>query len=490
MSDEQALKGYQEPRIRSVPPYASTSGDEAIELCEMAGLYLDPWQQLVLRDSLGENAEGRWSAFEVGLIVPRQNGKGALLEARELVGLFLLEEKLILHSAHEFKTAQEAFRRIRRLVEETPQLRKQVAPRGIKTSHGEEGIELKDGRRLRFVARSTGSGRGFTADLVILDEAYNLPAEAMAALLPTLSARPDPQIWYTSSAGMAESDWLRKIRKRGTEGTSKRLAYFEWSAQTEAKNYEQALEDREEWARANPALGIRIREEFIESELDAMAGEEFARERLGIWYDEEADVVIRAKDWKAIADAESQIGEDSGIVLGVDVSLNRSHGAISVAGVREDGTLHAELIEYREGTFWIVPRLLELIEDHDPRAVLMDPTGPAGGLLSSLAEEGVEAKKSKRGDDLLRLLASREAAQACGAFYDLVVNGEIRHRDQKPVNDAVAGAKQRPMSDAWVWNRKESRYDVAPLVSMTLAAQGFLLYGTPEEPRMPMMAWI
>lgn len=343
------------------------------------------------------------------------------------------------------------------------------------------------------MARSTGSGRGFTADLVILDEAYNLPAEAMAALLPTLSARPDPQIWYTSSAGMVESDWLRKIRRRGMEGASKRLAYFEWSAQTEAKNFEQALEDREEWARANPALGIRIREEFIESELDAMAGEEFARERLGIWYDEEADVVIRAKDWKAIADTGSRIAQESELVLGVDVSLNRSHAAISIAGLREgdeDGRIHVELVDYREGTLWVVPRLIELIDDLAPRAVLMDPTGPAGGLLGQLAEEGVEAKKSKKGDDLLRLLTSRESGQACGAFYDLVVNDKMRHFDQKPVNDAVAGAKQRPMSDAWVWNRKESRYDVAPLVSMTLASHGFVLYGTPEEPRTPMMAWI
>jgi hypothetical protein len=221
-----------------------------------------------------------------------------------------------------------------------------------------------------------------------------------------------------------------------------------------------------------------------------MAGEEFARERLGIWYDEDADVVIREKDWRAVADSASQIGEDSGLVFGVDVSLNRSHGAIAVAGAREDGLIHTELVDYREGTFWIVPRLLELIEEYSPRAVLMDPTGPAGGLLSSLAEEGVEAKKSKKGDDLLRLLASREAGQACGAFYDLVVNGELRHLDQKPVNDAVAGAKQKPMSDAWVWNRKESRYDTAPLVATTLAAQGFVLYGVPEEPRTPMMAWI
>ena len=85
--------------------------------------------------------------------MPRQNGKGAILEAIELAGLFLFGEQLILHSAHEFKTAQEAFRRVLQLVENTDHLRKRVAR--VRTSHGEEGIELTTGARLRFVARST-----------------------------------------------------------------------------------------------------------------------------------------------------------------------------------------------------------------------------------------------------------------------------------------------------------------------------------------------
>jgi hypothetical protein len=46
------------------------------------------------------------------VIVSRQNGKGAILEARELAGLFQFGEELILHSAHEYRTAMEAFRRI------------------------------------------------------------------------------------------------------------------------------------------------------------------------------------------------------------------------------------------------------------------------------------------------------------------------------------------------------------------------------------------
>jgi hypothetical protein len=106
--------------------------------------------------------------------------QGRILEARELAGLFLFGEQLILHSAHEFKTAQEAFRRVLGLIQNTPDLDKLVSR--VRTSHGEEGVELRNGARLRFVARSTGSGRGFSGDVVILDEAYNLgPGDGCAA---------------------------------------------------------------------------------------------------------------------------------------------------------------------------------------------------------------------------------------------------------------------------------------------------------------------
>ena len=89
------LLGNQRPRVSSIPEYSSSTGDEAIELAAMAGLVLDDWQQWILRHSLGETSDGKWAAREVGLMVSRQNGKGALLEARELAGLFILEEELI-----------------------------------------------------------------------------------------------------------------------------------------------------------------------------------------------------------------------------------------------------------------------------------------------------------------------------------------------------------------------------------------------------------
>jgi phage terminase large subunit-like protein len=88
----------------------------------MAGLDLDPWQQFALHGALGERPDGKWAAFEVGIEVPRQNGKGGILEAFGLAGLFLLGEQLIIHSAHEFATAEEALERMAQILEASPDL--------------------------------------------------------------------------------------------------------------------------------------------------------------------------------------------------------------------------------------------------------------------------------------------------------------------------------------------------------------------------------
>ena len=60
--------------------------------------------------------DGRWAAFQVCLLCPRQNGKGSILEARELAGLFLFGERHMTHSAHEAKTAKDHFERMERLL--------------------------------------------------------------------------------------------------------------------------------------------------------------------------------------------------------------------------------------------------------------------------------------------------------------------------------------------------------------------------------------
>ena len=149
------------PSWRSVPATASTSGEEAVELAASAGLFLDPWQIDAVFDLLGEDASGRWAATSGGLICPRQNGKGSIIEALELAWMFLCDVDLIFHSAHLFATASDAYARLKLLIQNTSDLHRQV--RSYSESHGQEGITLRNGKRIRFVTRSKSGGRGFPA---------------------------------------------------------------------------------------------------------------------------------------------------------------------------------------------------------------------------------------------------------------------------------------------------------------------------------------
>jgi hypothetical protein len=204
------------PRFCHVPLYTSSLGRDAVDLAAYAGLDLDPHQQYVLEGSMGRTDADRWAALEVAVIEPRQNGKGGILEGRQLAGLYLVKtDQLQTHTAHRFDTCLDHFRRVRSLIEGNDDLLAKVKRNGIKDSNGKESVELKDGSRLLFKARSKGSGRGFSGDVVYLDEAYLL--HGLGDMMPSLSAREDPQIWYSSSAPLpkVESDLLRAIIRRG-----------------------------------------------------------------------------------------------------------------------------------------------------------------------------------------------------------------------------------------------------------------------------------
>lgn len=291
------LLGDQRPRLESFPLADDWSqGEDAIELARQAGLVLDDWQRYVLRQALAMRGK-KWVAFEVCLILARQNGKGAVLEALELAALFLFDDvQLILHSAHKFDTAADAFRRILGLIEANPDFACEV--KKVIRSHGSESIELKNGKRLRFIARSSGAGRGFAADLVILDEAYDISEDSMASMLPTLSTRPNPQVWYTSTAGDQDSVQLGRVRDRGLRGGDQSLAFFEWSV--DPVSYDPM--DPVCWAQANPGLEIRITQDYIALEQAALNPEAFARERLSVGdypVDGGAWETIRAEAWAA-----------------------------------------------------------------------------------------------------------------------------------------------------------------------------------------------
>lgn len=464
-------KGSQLPRIEHFPLFHTSAADDAVDLAAVAGLDLDPWQVHVLRGSLGERRDGRWSAFRTCLVVPRQNGKNAILEARELAGLLLFGEKKIVHTAHEFKTAYnsmiELMNRLRACelmdyVKGGAGVSSDVDIRdvdGFKTGN-QPSITMKNGHVLQFAARSSGSGRGFTGDLVVLDEAYALKSSEMAALLPTMSAKSiagNPQVWFTSSAGMPESDLLAGLREQGMDGTAERLAYYEWSADDDSDPL-----DKDSWYQANPALGYRISEEYVQDEYDtfiaAGALEEFNRERRGIWAKLGGESVFPDGLWAGLADSASVPSDD--LFVTVDVSPSRDGATIAVVSVRADGVVHVEPVKSEAGTDWIGDDLRTMQQKWKPRAVL----AVAGSATESLVPDW------KRLGVKVRLLKFPQYKQACGVFFDLVTQRKLAHTGDPLLSAAVDGAKQQWASDrsSWYWSRRNSDADITSLVAVTI----------------------
>ena len=453
------LLGVQAPRFSFAPESFSNAAVEVIDLMSQVGMPLDEWQGNACEIMLGERRDGSWAAFEFGLIVARQNGKGGVLEARELGGLFLFGEKHIIHSAHEEGTAAEAFLRMKNLIDGTEWLAKRVHK--MVGSPGKQLIELRSGQRLSYKTRTASGGRGFSAPTVILDEAQNLTSRQIAALMPVVSAQPNAQLIYAGTV-MAGARTFRGIVDRGRGKIGDRLAYAEWSSPDDA-----ASDDEQALAQANPAMGIRIPLEYIRAERESLiaagAEPEFRMERMSIWPAVDAlGSVIPVADWAKAQDLTAGMSTGAEVALGVAISPARDWASVGIAGHRGDGTTYVELVKHAIGTDWLIPYLSGLVSRVNPSAVCVDQQGPAGTLLPALGAAGLTVRVSDT--------AAYKAA--CGGFVDAVKSGRIIHRGQQPLTDAAHGVKERTVGDAWVYARRDSGVLVSPLEAVTLAVWG------------------
>lgn len=479
-----------------MPLFHTSAADDAIDLAALAGLELFPWQQHVLRGALGERVDGRWSAFRTCLVVPRQNGKNALLEARELAGIFLFGEEQITHTAHQFKTAKNSMLALMRRMKKVPDLMERVigyeGPEqsireidGFKTGN-EPGIYLKTNprgvdARIQYFARSKDSGRGFTGDVVVLDEAYALKAAEMGAMLPTMRAKSidgNPQLWITSSAPMVDSDYLMSLRRQGIEGSSDRLAYYEWSVDWESPRPLGAdpIElDVDGWYVANPSLGYLVSEEHMRDEAEDLlkteeGAEEFRRELLGIPSRIGGSSDIPMDAWRARRLPERPQGEKIRLerpCLGVDVRPDGSGAAISITGWH-DGRLVTQVLRHRDELGWVADEVRQLVLSSIASGAGKIPVLAIGNSAASQLES-----EFRRVRIAPRWISTGQYAAACAAFKTLVVEGGIAHDGQPELDDAVAALRRQDKGKgAFIWSKATPVDDICPAVACTVSTAG------------------
>lgn len=491
------LVGRQEPRLLRIPERAGSLADEALDISYLAGVRCDPWQEIELDAIFSVDAFGRWVCTEYGKLVARQNGKGNIILPFELAHLFLWpkpdgEPKTIVHTAHEVKTAKEAFRRLKRVITSSPVLMGELlgGERGIKDNNNERGFELANGNRLLFIARSKNSGVGFSVDVLVVDEAQQTPMAAMDALLPTMSAMDNTQVLFTGTVPdeLNDAEYWEGVRDRGRSGTDPRTGWSEHNPEgSDDPDTADKIDvyDVENWKASNPGLGYRagLNRVTIEDEISRLTPDAVRRLRFSVWPNRRPVATAKLSDldldvWNRHAREDAGVAGD-GVVLSLALGRGGGYGTIGAAVRFDTDHIAVEHIWTQAGTRWIAPMLKELKGKHGNALVVLDSKN-AAAVISAL--DNAKVKYLAMNLD--------EIAAAHTLFIEHVNAGLVPHRPQGEVTKSLELATTRNIGRAGLtWEQSDPTKPVSMAQAVTWALWGVLkseatpLKRTPPPPK-------
>lgn len=436
--------------------------------CRDMGVPIDRWQDGIGRLALAKRADGKYACTIGGVVlsIPRQVGKSHLLGGITFALCLLHPRLTVVWTAQRLKTAEETFGSMQGMAK-----RKRVAPyvRRVATGSGKEAVYFRNGSRILFGARDFGFGRGFAKiDVLIFDEAQHLSMSTLEDMIPATNRSQQPAgalVFYagTPPRPQDKGEAFRDMRTEALGGRLDDMAYVEFSADRDADP-----DDLEQLAKANPSFPRHTPLESIlrmRRQLRSDAG--FLREGMGIWGAAPGSV-IDSQSWADLADDDSMAVAD--LALAVDVSEDRKHASIAVAGRREDDRWHVELVESsdadeRSGVGWVPDYLGALLAANEGRvrALVVESAAPAQSLIDELAKRKIRVVKA----------ATRDVQAATAQLVDAVDQGRLRHIGQTQLATALSVARKRSTPDGlWTWNRKTATADITPLTAATLALWG------------------
>ena len=444
--------GNQTPTYSWCGSYTRTEGPFAIAMANAYGLAPLPWQQTILNDWLALDDKGRLMNSLCVTPVPRQNGKTGIIEPRETWGLVHRGE-WILHTAHEFQTAQIGFNRLRKKFGERkndpraeyPELNALV--KRYTTSANQMVLDLKNGAHIEFRTRGNNDdvGRGGTFDLIVVDEAQSYTDEQDAALSPLNSAAPtgSPQFIMTGTVPKPtnphKGEKFASIRAGLHNDPYVGACIHEWAASEVGD-----VSDRERWYEFNPSLGYQLLESALLADSRKMNQDTFAREHLGWWPSTVAETaMIRESDWNACRVDDPK--REGILVYAVKFSPDGATGTLAACYKPKSGAPFVYVIESRvlsDGISWFVDNLAQR---HEKAAqIVIDGQSNAQNLNERLLAEKVPSKtiiRPRTGDVIA----------ACSTLANAVKERSITHYGQPALDMSATRSKKRRIGSNGGW---------------------------------------
>ena len=453
-------KGKAKPRI-SPPRPLKVRGSEFETAAADMELELMPWQEYAGLYLNAVNADQNWLYPEVALLVARQNGKTTLLLPHILARMRM--GRRVLHTAQNREIPRETFE----LLADYVAGGNEVIPKGgIRWANGQEVIKFRNGGRYTLVAPRHGV-RGHRADDVIQDEVREQHDDSLKrAMLPTLTASPNPQTVYLSNAGDDSSVVLNDLRRRKDENGP--LAYLEWSAAPE-----RALDDPVGWAEANPSLGHYLTMERLRQMRATQTSSAFETEHLCRWVATTRERLVDEYAWNLCA--VDTLPQPRRPFMGVAMDPSGTRASAAVAWQQDDGKVALRLVFDVTGSPIDTKRL------GDDMRTLAGKLGVREVGFDPLTDAEL-AKFFKKATPI----SGQKYANASARFVTAVSADMVRHTDAASVTDDLTWTARKPHDESGSYQAVRAKDD-RPITASLAAIRAVWLASGPQPVRPKVM---
>ena len=307
---------------------------------------LAPWQQFWIALAFGwMRNDGTRRFRKVWEEVPRKNGKSTKLAG---IGLYLFEfdgegGAEVYTAATKMDQAKITHAEAVRMVEASPLLRRHI---GIRLN---ELYNPRPGRADKFtpLARDSKSLDGLNPHGAILDEVHAHPTREIYDVIDSgLGARKQPLIWMITTAGFDLSSFGYEQHQYAEKVLDGVFEDDEFLAVIYTVDNPEAWDDPQEWAKANPNLGVSVYLDNIAAAVEAAKRKPSEKpnvltKRLNIWL-AGGEKWLGVSEWRACGRAELRIEDFAGepCWIGLDLAEKSDIAALCIVFVRS-GKLYA-----------------------------------------------------------------------------------------------------------------------------------------------------
>jgi phage terminase large subunit-like protein len=461
--DESAYRGVPEPRIHTKLNDLPSYGEQMIKFCEEIGFELMPWQQWLAHHSLKYKADGRWAHPIVCLLVGRQNGKSTFMALNILFRIYVLKEKLQVHTAHKLTTSAELFYKIYGIIEQNPMLAAQFTKK--LESKGFQELQFTEGRR--YIVRANNSaGRGIAApNCVHMDEVRDFKDDDVwSALRYTQMASPNPQTFIYTSAGDQHSIVLNRLKERAYAaiyGAIDDIGWFEYSAPIDIK-FDNSSNFWLGVSQANPSLGLTIHPDNIRAVLNDP--EDIVRTEVLTQWVNVINPVISASQWESCKVEGLRLNPESDTWLAIDLSPSRKEAALVASQRLEGDKFQVILLQTWHNPANLDDKAMandvaEWVRKY-PVQLVAYSARTASAVAARLAPAGIRVEP----------IDGLDYAQSCDELLGAISSQRLAHSGQDELTKQCLSAVKLPFGDGgWVMGRKVSNTTICGAIASALA---------------------